>query len=121
MPEESVFPTSQGCVRSLSEGTPDAGNDNTGPLFLRPASSLPTFEQAYKTKAAPLFLTFPCLPRPGKCGPPTHTALLPQLTPGSGAPLSPVQAAPAHEAMEQLVKSNFKSSANGAHHSCVCI
>lgn len=50
MPGESIFPTSSG-LHSLSEGAPDAGDDNAGPLFLALASSLSTFKQADKPKA----------------------------------------------------------------------
>lgn len=40
-------------LHSPSKGTPDAGDDKVGPLFLAPASSLPTSQQAQGTKAAP--------------------------------------------------------------------
>lgn len=53
IPSQGVHISHISGLHSLSKGTPDAGNDNMGPLFLAPASSLPTSKQAHGTKAAP--------------------------------------------------------------------
>lgn len=92
---------------------------------------LPSLPSNKHTKAAPLFLTFPMAPQ-RKCAATPPSPLLPQLAPAVAQvhcchPLrhrqhtGRVQAAPAHQGMEKLVKSSFRNGANRAHHSCMCI
>lgn len=90
-------------LHSLSKGTPDAGDDNVGPLFLAPASSLPTSQQAQGTKAAPSSSP--------PHGPPRGDAPCPSC--GSGVLLPPLRCGQ-HQGMEKLLKGSFRSSANGA-------
>lgn len=90
-------------LHSPSKGTPDAGDDKVGPLFLAPASSLPTSQQAQGTKAAPSSSP--------PHGPPRGDAPCPSC--GSGVLLPPLRCGQ-HQGMAKLLKGSFRSSANGA-------
>lgn len=111
-------------LHSLSKGTPDVGNDNIGPLFLAPASSLPTFNQAHKSSPPLPDLPIPPPPPPKQVCPPQPPAAA-QVhcchPPGRRQRTGRARAAPAHQGMEKLIKGSIRSGANGAHHSCVCI